>query len=435
MKKFIPIVLILLIIFNFTSTIYAEDNSLNLGDINAEAAILIDGNTGEILFEKNINKQMYPASTTKMLTGILAIENGQFDEIVTVDDETPYEIEGSHIALEPGEKLNYEDLLNATLIESANDAAVVLAKHLSGSVENFAKLMNQKARDIGAKNSNFVNPNGLPDDNHVTTAYDLAMISKYAMENEEFRNIVKNHQYTIEPTNKKTEERYLNSANKLLYSTSNINVDGEVVDIKYDEAIGVKTGYTDQAGQCLVSAAEKDGRMLISVVLKSVGNNLWIDTHKLLNYGFDNFDNTILSFKNEFIENIKIENGDNSFVTGINGEDVSVTLPKGSANSIKRNIVLNDTMEAPISKGQVLGQIEYILNNEVITTSNIISTSDINLAGVYNTMSNSSFLSSFNPLLLLGFPIIFMIWRFSIIRKKSKRKKYVNPNLNYKSKS
>nr|WP_252187581.1 D-alanyl-D-alanine carboxypeptidase family protein [Anaeromonas gelatinilytica] len=430
-----PIILILLFVFNFTSVIYANDNFLNPSDINAESAILIDGNTGEILFEKNIDKKMYPASTTKILTGILAIENGNFNDMVTVDAETPYEIKGAHIALEPDEKINFEDLLNATLIESANDAAVVLAKHIGGSVEGFAKMMNDKAQDIGAKNSNFVNPNGLPDENHTTTAYDLAIITKYAMKNEKFREIVKNHQYTIEPTNKKTEQRHLHSSNKLLYGTSNINVDGKTVEIKYDDAIGVKTGYTDEAGQCLVSAVERDGRMLISVVLKSTGNNLWIDTHKLLDYGFNNFTTTILGFKNEFVKNIEIKNGNNSFVTGVNGKDVSITLPKGTKNSVTKNIILNDNLEAPISKGQVLGKIEYILNDEVITTSNIISTSDIKLMGVYASISNSSLFSNFYPWLLIGLPILFIIWSFSTIRKKIKKKKYATKSdITYKEK-
>ncbi|MBF6841874.1 D-alanyl-D-alanine carboxypeptidase family protein, partial [Acinetobacter baumannii] len=152
--------------------------------------------TGQILYEKNPHLKLHPASTTKIMTGILAIENGNLNDVVTVDDETPYVIKGSHIALEPGEKLTLKDLLYALLIESANDSALVIAKHIAGTAEEFAKMMNDKAKELGALNTNFVNPHGLTDENHLTTAYDLSLIARYAMKNETFREIVSNYTYT-----------------------------------------------------------------------------------------------------------------------------------------------------------------------------------------------------------------------------------------------
>lgn len=434
MKKTVSIIVLLLLILNFNSMTFAKDNSLKPSDITGEAAILIDGNTGETLFEKNIHKQMYPASTTKILTGILAIEMGNFDKIVTVDDKTPYEIDGTHIALEPGEKVSFKDLLYSTLLRSSNDTAVVLANTISGSVENFSELMNSKAKEIGARNSNFINPNGLHDEKHLSTAYDLAMIAKHAMNNEQFREIVKTYSYTIEPTNIKKESRYIVNGNKLLYSTNNINVNNKTVDIKYDGAIGVKTGYTTKAQQCLVSAAERNGRMLISVVLKSNGNNIWVDTHKLLNYGFDNFDSTTLGFKNEFIDNIEVEQGDSNFVTGIIGEDVKVTLPKDFENSITKNVVINDKITAPITKGQVLGQVEYKVDDEIIATANIVSTSDISLTGVYKAISKTSVFPKVNPWWLAVIGLI-VLWRFAVSKKRSKRRRrYSKSSLTYKGK-
>ena len=276
---------VLMVILSTYSPSYADD--LNL---SGESAILIDVDTLEILYSKNPHQKLYPASTTKIMTGILAIELGNMDDIVTVDQEVVDLTDGSHIALEPGEKLSLEHLINALLIESANDAALAIAKHISGSIDEFVKLMNEKAKAIGALNTNFVNPNGLPHEEHLSTAYDLALMAKYAMENETFREIVKNYTYTIPITNKKSQERNLWSANRLLYSTERINVNGTQTTIKYEGVNGVKTGYTIAAGQCLVTSYEKDGHKLIAVVLKSSGKNIYSDIHKLLNYGTNNFE-------------------------------------------------------------------------------------------------------------------------------------------------
>lgn len=430
MKKIIMIV-IMLSVFNYNSIVYGENSNLAQEDINGEAAILIDGKTGDILFEKNMNKKMYPASTTKMLTGILAIEQGNMDKLVTVDDDTPYEIYGTHIALEPGEQLRFKELLNATLIESANDAAVVIAKDMAGDVESFAKMMNKKAKEIGALNSNFVNPSGLHDDNHFSTAYDLAMIAKYGMQNDQFRNIVKNYKYTIEPTNIKTEKRVMYSANKLLYSTKKINVDGKNTEIKYDNAIGVKTGYTEQAGNSVVSAVEKDGRLLISVVLKSAGNNLWIDTHKLLNYGLNNFDKKLLGFKNEFVENIKIENGNKNYVTGVIGENVTTPLKNTIEGEISKKVNINKNIKAPIEKGQVLGNVEYVLNGETIKTANIISAESINLVGSYANVGDISLFKGINIWWIIGTVLLLLFWRINVLRRRArKRRRYRNKSYN-----
>ncbi len=157
----------------------------------------------EFFTKKNPNGKLFPASTTKIMTGILAIEKGHMKDMITIDPEVIDLTYGSHIALDYDEEVSFEDLLNAMLIASANDAALALGKHISGSIEDFVKLMNDKAKEIGAINTNFVNPNGLHDDNHVTTAHDLALIAKYAMENEVFRSIVGKSSYTIGPTNKK----------------------------------------------------------------------------------------------------------------------------------------------------------------------------------------------------------------------------------------
>jgi len=417
LKKLIVFSLFLFLVINLKGYALADEP-----DISAEAAILIDVDTGTILYEKNIHEKMYPASTTKILTGIIAIEKGNLDQKITVDKETPYEIQGSHIALEPDEIVTMRDLIYATLIESANDAAAVVGKHISGSTEEFTKLMNNKAKELGAKNTNFINANGLHSNNHTTTAYDLAMITKYAMQNDLFKNIVSTYTYTIDPTNKKTIPRYLKSSNKLLYGTDKINVNGNNVAIKYDGVIGVKTGYTPEAQSCLVSAAERNGQRLISVVLKTTGNNVFIDTHKLLNYGFDNFSSVKLAFKNEFIDNIEVENGDISIVTGIIGDDLFALIPKGRESEVKRNIVLPDKVSAPVSKGQVIGKIELKLDSKIIETTNIISAMEINQKGAFaisNLQTNSTILNKW----WLWLIIFFILWRTSVEFKRRKIKK------------
>jgi D-alanyl-D-alanine carboxypeptidase (penicillin-binding protein 5/6) len=347
-----------------------EDNLI----LSGESALLIDYDTGGVLYEKNPNGKLFPASTTKIMTGILAIEKGHMKDMITIDPEVIDLTYGSHIALDYDEEVSFEDLLNAMLIASANDAALALGKHISGSIEDFVKLMNDKAKEIGAINTNFVNPNGLHDDNHVTTAHDLALIAKYAMENEVFRSIVGKSSYTIGPTNKKDETRYLYSTNKFLYGSEKINLDGQIVPIKYDGVLGIKTGYTDEARNCLVTFAEKNGQRLISVVLKSNGKEVYADTHKLLNYGFNNFDNLIIGHANEFIDNISIENGEVPYVSTVLDKDIIYPLNANNIKKIEKKIILNEKIEAPISKGDILGNVEYYLNNDLIGKGNIIST-------------------------------------------------------------
>ncbi|MTI66672.1 MAG: D-alanyl-D-alanine carboxypeptidase [Firmicutes bacterium] len=434
MKKILVITLILIIVLNLTQITYADTLS-----IPAETAVLIDAKTGNVLYNKNMDKQMYPASTTKIMTAILALEKTDLDNIVTVDSKTPYETQqgdSSHIALRPGERLTMRDLLHALLIESANDAAVVIARYISGSVEDFSKLMNEKAKEIGAKNTHFTNPNGLPDENHTTTAYDLAIMAKYAMEKQTFREIVSKYKYSISKTNKQPI-RYLKSANRLLYgvgASNQINVNGNYVDIKYDGVNGIKTGYTFAAQNCLVSSAKQGNKDLIAVVLHCQGRNVYIATHKLLNYGFENFESKKIAFKREFIENIKVEHGDMPYVTGIIGKDLYINIPKGRDEDVKRNIVLGEKIQAPIKENQVLGKVEYSLDDEILGTTNIVSATNINMKPIYKVVNNTN--DSIFKKWWFWIIIIFILWRVFIMyrrykKKKLRRKKRYNIYNNY----
>ncbi len=392
-------------------------------DLNlvGEGAILIDGETGQILYEKNSHKQFYPASTTKIMTAILAIENGNMEDIVTIDEEIVYLTDGSHIALEPGEELKFEDLLNALLIESANDAALAIAKHISGSIDGFVQMMNDKAKEISALNTNFTNPNGLPDENHVTTAYDLSLMAKYAMGIEEFRNIVKNYTYEIPITNKKDEIRYLKSHNKLLYSNKKIDVDGKWVPIKYEGVNGIKTGYTQAAKSCLVTSAKRNNQELIAVVLKSEGYDLYSDIHKLLNYGFDNFEKVIISNKNQFVDNIPLTDGVYPLVAGITNEDLILSIPKGSKDKIEKKIHINEEIHAPIKKGQSLGTIEYYLEGKLLCQTDIVSTLNVDKTPVETTADTIK--SKWFLLLVIGIIATIILLRIIAINKRKQRRK------------
>jgi D-alanyl-D-alanine carboxypeptidase (penicillin-binding protein 5/6) len=247
-------------------------------EIVGEAAALIDDRNGQFLYEKNPSERLYPASTTKILTAVIALENGKLGDRVTIPAEA-CNVEGSAVGLNEGEQMSLEDLLYALLLNSGNDTAIAIAIHTAGSVDKFTDLMNKKAAELGAVNSHFNNPNGLPDPNHYSTAHDMALISYYAMQNPEFRKIVATKIRTIERSDP-TAQTYLENHNRLLWN--------------YEGTIGLKTGYTEEAGQCLVSAANRNGRELLAVVMKTEGSNIWTDSTALLDYGFDAYNNVSL---------------------------------------------------------------------------------------------------------------------------------------------
>lgn len=251
-------------------------------EIYGKAAILMDADTGAILYEKNAHETMYPASITKIMTGLLAVENCALDEPVTysadVVNSIPYD--ASRYGLSAGETVTLKDSLYMLILCSANEVAVGLGEHISGSEEEFGKLMTQRAKEAGALNTSFVNASGLHDENHYTTAYDMAMITKAAFENPTYAKVLSSSSYTISSTN-------LVSAENTVWHTHKMLVDTRAEYYKY--AVGGKTGYTDEAGRTLVTYASKDGMNLICVVLFSDTDNVCVDTKTLFEYGFNNF--------------------------------------------------------------------------------------------------------------------------------------------------
>lgn len=306
-KQILIILIILIFILNFSISY----GSFEPPEISAGAAILIDSSSERILYSKNENEKMYPASTTKILTAVLTIENCNLNDIATVPYEAISSISSGYsvAALQAGEQLTVEQLLKVMLVHSANDAANVLAYHVSGSIDAFSTLMNNKVSELGLKNTHFVNPSGIHDENHYSTAYDLAIIMKYCMKNPTFRALSALKYCTIPATNK-YEERVFNTTNELLiYDNRDV-----ASNYYYKYAIAGKTGYTTEAKNCLVSVSNKDDLELICVVL-SVGlypNNLsakFIDTKSLFDYGYNNYTLRKLREQNAIATQIDIGNG------------------------------------------------------------------------------------------------------------------------------
>lgn len=306
MKKtlvyFILIITILNLIFNFN---FVEATEIeDISDINnlttySPCIVMIEEDTGDVLYDKKAYEKMYPASTTKIMTAILAIENCELSDIATVSYNAVASVPYSYTTayLQVGEKFTVEDLLYATLIPSANDAANVLAEHIGGSIESFATMMNTKAAEIGCTNTNFVNPNGVHNVNHYTTAYDLALIARYAMGLEEFRKIVSTTAFTLPDTD-------LYTGNTRTFTNSNALIKPDFKDDYYEYATGIKTGYTNASKDCVVASAKKDNVEFIVVVLgagylENGQRQKYVDCKNLFNFAFDNYTSKYLALQEE----------------------------------------------------------------------------------------------------------------------------------------
>lgn len=351
MKKLLCAALsVLILICSVTLTVSAVTTS-------AESAVVISGD-GVTVYEKNANVKRGMASTTKIMTAIVAIENCPPDRVVKIADSA-IGVEGSSIYLKKGESLTMEQLLYALLLQSANDAAAAIAFEVGGSIEGFASMMNEKAKKLGLCNTHFTNPHGLYDDDHYTTAYDLAAITRYALENELFRTIVGTVKTTI-PLNDGNGKRALVNHNKLL--------------IRYDGAIGVKTGFTKKTGRCLVSAAERDGTRLIAVTLNAPDD--WNDHTAMLNDGFEKIQTFHLISPNGISFKLPVTGGMSPYVSVSNKGGLSFTCKKNGAN-ITYEVRTDRFLFAPVKAGDRVGQIVFYNNNEEIGRVDLFAESDV----------------------------------------------------------
>ncbi len=326
--------------------------------ISAESAILTDAATGQILWEKNARVRRPMASTTKIMTAIVVIENCKMTDVVTASKNatnTPY----TSLNLRTGEQIEVKDMLYALLIRSANDAAVALAEHVAGSVEGFAETMNDKAKEIGANDTHFVTPNGLNAPGHYSTAYDLALITSYACRIPVFNEIV--------CTKSKRITRSINQEDLSIVAKSKF-MKG------YPGADGVKSGYIKEAGKCFVGSATRDGWRLISAVLNDP--NTQEDTAALMEYGFNNYERLILADRRQSVQRIRITGGATALEVGPSSQ-VQVVVSKQKSSNHKIEILLDD-LRAPVKKGEKVGTLVASVDGKQVCSVDLEATNDVN---------------------------------------------------------
>jgi D-alanyl-D-alanine carboxypeptidase (penicillin-binding protein 5/6) len=352
----------------------------NAPDITAKSAIVMEALTGKVLYAKAAEERRYPASTTKIMTLITALEYGNLDDMVTAS-ENAANTEGSSLWLTQGEQLSMRNMLYGMMLVSGNDATVSVAEHIAGSVPKFAALMTEKAHAIGAIHSNFVNSSGLPDENHYTTAHDLARITAYGYQNKEFREIVSTKNKVI-PWQGKEHDRDLYNENRMLWL--------------YEGANGVKTGYTDAAGRCLVSGANRDGVQLIAVVLDS--EHMWDDSIALLNYGFSQMHTVNVLEKGDILKTLQVRHGKAQTVQAITAAALTVPVTEEDRQEIHTVVEADATVEAPVAAGQKLGVVRVFYKNTPIATVDLLAT---------DTIERKSFFTQIWSSLLQVFSLIF----------------------------
>ncbi len=319
--------------------------------LSAESAVLIDGRDGRILYAKDPDAPRPMASTTKIMTALVALENADTDDIIMIPDEA-VGVEGSSVYLQKGEQMTLLELLYALLLQSANDAAVAIAVGVGGSVPEFASMMNQKADELGLEVTHFENPNGLDAEGHITTARELAIITAEAMKDPIFAEIVSTYKKKISGPD--GTSRTVVNHNKLLRM--------------YDGCIGVKTGFTKKSGRCLVSAAERESLFLIAVTLSAPDD--WNDHTALLDHGFESYCCEILCDEGGFIEALPLIGGTQSSVLCVNSSYVAATLPR-SHGEITAQIELPSMLYAPLEAGDKVGHITYRCGGEIIGETDI----------------------------------------------------------------
>lgn len=403
--------------------------------VNADSAILMDLSTGLILYEKNSRKEQYPASITKIMTTLLAIENCSLGEIVTFSHDAIFGIEAgsSHIAIDVGEKLTMEQCLYAIMLASANEVSWGVGEHISGSISAFSALMNKRAKELGCENTNFVNANGLHDDKHHTSAYDMAMIARKAMSYPIFRKVTSTKRYTIPPTNKNKEDNIFLNHHQMLNAYS-------YPQYEYEYCIGGKTGYTSKAGSTLVTFAKKDGIELVCVVMRAQGptspKNEYTDTTSLFDFGFENYKKYDLNQDTLAVEDSPLFTMYSPFFDAQAsplklGDNACILLPnRAKFEEAKQNIDFYD--DIAIQNGEnSIGKISYTYGGKTVGSIDIIYEKKdvpvLTLAQKTKEVTNQQVTASnrFNlkPFIIFALLAVLgiILWIYIYFRQKKKR--------------
>ena len=405
--------------------------------IRSNVALLCEAETGEILYEKNIRQKAFPASTTKIMTALLALENCEMDEPVTVTRDALNTVTpGSSIAgLQNGEVLTMYEMLECLLVASGNDAASVIAAHIGGSVEQFVAMMNERSEELGCTGTHYTNPSGLHDENHYTTAEDLFKVTQEAMKHQEFMDIVGSAQVVIPETNKVDHPRYFNNTNQLMSQA----VTSENL---YSKATGIKTGHTTPAGYCLVSSAEDQDCTLIAVVLggyidEDTGRNYsYVDSINLFLWGFSHFSYRTIVSSSDLVTELEISLArEQDFVILRAAEDVTAFLHEDDDldELFTKSISVRENITAPVESGEVLGTMTILRGTEVYASVDLVAKNTVERSeGLYYFEQISAFFAKpgvralvallFAALLLyIAFVIVYNKRRRNINRRKRKR--------------
>jgi len=356
MKRLLALVILLIVFLSQSSVAFSQ-----IPEIDAGAYMLVDLETGEVLLQKNSDQVLYPASTTKIMTAILALENGDLDQVMTASQAAIDDIgvNGSNIGIIAGEKIKLENLLQAMLISSANEAANIIAENIAESREEFIRMMNSKAKQLGALNTRFANASGIHDESHFTTASDMAKIARYAMTFPKFREIVATKTFTMQPTNKHSKWETLSNTNRLLLNNTS----------ELYRVTGLKTGFTGPAGYNLIATAVDDSGMELMSVVMCVKNegareNVVKYSQQLLDYGFENYKKVSLVKKGKVFRNVKVL--DAADIYGLDliiSDTLTCVLPKEkSLDYIQEIPHINEDITAPVNEGDVMGYVEYLKN-------------------------------------------------------------------------
>lgn len=382
-KRFIILLFFMFfLLFSLSGFVFASSDNLEL---QSKSVILVENKTNKILYDKNSTDKMFPASTTKIVTAILVLEHCKLNDVVTADAESISTIPEGYVTanITMDEKLTVEQLLELLLVHSANDSANILAKYVAGSIDSFVSMMNDKANDLKLKNTHFTNTYGLQDPNHYTTAQDLSIIMQYCLDNTDFRRISSMSSCTIPATNESASRTYV-ATNKLL-----VQEDSSY----YKYATAGKTGFTTEAGDCLVSCAFKNDIELICVVLGgSTVNGIssrFSDSKILYEYGFNNFSIRNIVNSGDILTQIQVHNAslntksldlafDSSLNTLVNNADLNTNyIPE---------IILNDNISAPITNGSILGKAIYNIDGNSYTL-NLVATHDVDTTNILHFAS------------------------------------------------
>ena len=337
--------------------------------VSAKAAVLMDADSGRVLFEKNAHMHLPQASTTKITSGILALEKGNLKDKVVISKYAA-ETAGSAIWLETGEELTVEQLVYAMLLNSANDATVAVAEHIGGNEKNFVKMMNDFAKEVGAKDTHYVNAHGLQEDGHYSSAYDLALLGRYAMKNPKFEEIVATEKKVI-PWAGHEWSRVLTNKNKFIKNPE-----------LYPGADGIKNGFTSPAGNCLVASATRHGMRLIAVVMDCPGATE--EVKELFDYGFSSYKRTLLFSQGETVKKVILENKQD--LPLISAEPFYAALEPEEADKLKVEIVVPEDISLPVKKGTVCGKAVCKVDGKVFGMVNLLASESVDKPGWFGSL-------------------------------------------------